>query len=85
MNNDQIQSPIRNVLMGLLGLAVGAGYIPADIVPELASALAAIGIIIWGIVTKTNAATVKKAAAIVTIDASTQRSVGIDNPVKPTT
>lgn len=83
-NMDQVWSLVRTILTAVVAYAAGKNWIPANVVPaDLVAAIMTIVVAIIGIVTKTNAATVKKAAAIVPIPASTQRDVGIDHPVMP--
>ncbi len=79
-NQDQILSAIRSIVIALTSFAVGKGWISDDVAANIALLVIPLGLAIWGILDKTKAATVAKAADIVPIDSSAQRSVGIVQP-----
>lgn len=84
MNMDQIWGVVRTILTALVAYAAGKNWIPANIIPaDLVASIMTLVVAVWSIMDKTQAATVKKAAAIVPIATATQREVGIDNPVPP--
>jgi hypothetical protein len=79
-NQDQILSAVRSIVIALTSFAVGKGWISNDVAANIALLVIPLGLAIWGIIDKTKAATVAKAADIVPIDASAQRSAGITAP-----
>lgn len=84
-NMDQLWGIIRTILTAVISYAVAKGWIPTGVVPaELVASIMTIAVAIWSMLGKTQAATVAKAAAIVNISDSEQRSAGVANPVSPT-
>lgn len=79
-NQNQILSFIRQLLTFFGGVAVARGWITADNLPEIVGAIITIGSVAWSFFSHTKAATVAKAADIVTISAAAQQSVGITAP-----
>ena len=64
-NMDQIWGIVRTVLTAVVAYAAGKGIIPANVVPaELVTAAMTIIVAIWSAVSKTETATLAKAAAI---------------------
>lgn len=80
LNQDQVLSAIRSLLIALFTFAVGKGWISTDTATNLAALVIPLGLAIWGLTEKTKAATVAKAADIVKIPVEEQAKVGITNP-----
>ncbi len=79
-NQDQILSAVRSIVIALTSFAVGKGWITEDLAGNIALLVIPLGLAIWGIIDKTKASTVAKAADIVPIGGAEQRSVGIVQP-----
>ena len=79
-NQNQILSAIRSVLIALCTFAVAKGWISSNDAANAAALVIPLGLAIWGILDKTKAATVAKAADIVPISSEAQKSVGIVVP-----
>lgn len=77
-NKDQILSAIRTLLATGLGYAAGNGWIGTDTAATLLTLAMALIPMLWGMIDKTKANIVAKAADIVPIPVESQMKVGID-------
>lgn len=79
-NKDQILSAVRTLLATVLGYAAGNGWISPDLAGTLLTLGMALIPLVWGMVDKTKANLVAKAADIVPIPPEAQKQVGIVSP-----
>ena len=83
MNNDQITGAITTLVASGLSYAAAKGWIDGTQVGVIATSIVTVGIAIYHVVRNTDANKVSKAAAIVPIAASDQRSAGVTTPITP--
>ena len=77
MNKDQIMSLVRAAAVALVSYGTAKGWWGADVAADIISFIAAGAVVVWGILSKTDAKTVQKAAELVPIASSDQRAVGV--------
>ena len=83
MNNDQITSIVRQILLAVGGFFVGSGWVDNETMLQIAGALSVIVASVWALWTRTDKNIVASAAAKVNVPVSSQSKVGIETPVSP--
>lgn len=77
MNKDQIMSAVRAVAVALVAFGTGRGWWGADVAGDIVALIVAAVVAGWGVLSKTDAKIVQKAAEIVPVASADQRAVGV--------
>jgi hypothetical protein len=85
MNQEQLTSAIRQILLFAGGFVVAKGWIDNETLAVLAGAIATAAASIWAFKTRTKKSIVESAAAKVPVSVESQREAGITVPVAPKT
>lgn len=83
MNQEQIISIVRQILLAVGGFLVGKGYFDSETMVALAGAISVVIGSVWAIFSRTDKAIVQSAATKVVVAPDQQVAVGISDPKLP--
>lgn len=82
MNQEQIASIVRQILLAVGGFFVGKGYFDTETMVAIAGAISVLIGSVWAIWSRTDKNIVASAAAKVPVSDTAQKAVGIPEPIK---
>lgn len=83
MNKEQIASIVRQILLAVGGFVVGKGWIDNETMITIAGALSVVAGSVWALWSRTDKSIVTSAATKVPVSDTSQKAVGITEPVAP--
>lgn len=83
MNQEQVASIVRQILLAVGGFVVGKGWFDNETMIAVAGAISVLVGSVWAIWSRTDKNIVVSAATKVPVSETAQKAVGITEPVKP--